>query len=97
MTAHVAKYHYLTCNGRLDNLVQPNCPATSPGVLIDETALTAAAGDLGWTRDGSRDYCPSCSTQRSIPESSTPKPQRKTPRARTEAEPPAVQLQDFQQ
>lgn len=55
-------YFVITCNGRLDNLVHPECPAVTKGELSDGEALLTSAKSAGWTTKGKNDHlCPTCS------------------------------------
>jgi len=60
MTLQAATYHYLSCNGKLNNLVRPDCPALSEGTFEDKATAEAAALSSGWSKDGRSHLCPEC-------------------------------------
>lgn len=64
MSTRTATYHYSVCSGKLDNLVVPNCPAVSSGVLGEKEDADLLAKQEGWTKDGTKDYCMGCSAKR---------------------------------
>lgn len=53
-------YYYLTCKGKTDNQLFPQCPMVGPGRLGSEDDARNAAHSRGWVTDGKLDYCPSC-------------------------------------
>lgn len=59
MTLVSTPYHNLACNGRIDNLVNPSCPAVSPGGW-DAEAMEKAAVERGWRPHGRGHLCPAC-------------------------------------
>ena len=60
MTLVATPYHNLACNGRIDNLVNPSCPAVSPGSWDAEKAEQTAL-ERGWRRHGKGGHlCPAC-------------------------------------
>lgn len=78
------KYDYLVikCNGRLNNLVSPECPAVTEGVINEAEELILSAKAEGWTEKGKSDHlCPGCSAKLAPPKDS-PKTVRapRTPR-----------------
>lgn len=88
MSLATAIYYYLTCNGRLNNQVQPKCPALSDGVLGSEEEVREKAVAAGWLL-GTKDYCPSCARNHiPAPDSpvEAPKRSRRQPKA-TDPEP----------
>lgn len=52
-------YFNLACNGRIDNLVNPSCPAVSPGGW-DAEKMELAASERGWRPHGKGHLCPAC-------------------------------------
>lgn len=59
MTRIATTYHALTCNGRIDNLVDPACPARSPGGW-DADQMEQRAFATGWREHGKGHLCPGC-------------------------------------
>jgi hypothetical protein len=64
-----APYYFMTCSGKIDNLLSPTCPSVSTGGF-DEDAVRTAAVAAGWQLDG-KGLCPGCSKV-----TATPKPPR---------------------
>ena len=63
MTLNRYEYFAFVCDGKLDNLVQPDCPATSAGGFTDTEAVQLQAKSEGWTFPGKRALCPACSAK----------------------------------
>jgi len=60
MTLMSTPYFDLSCNGKLANLRQPDCPAVSEGGFNQEDVIKAAL-ERGWTESGKGHKCPGCS------------------------------------
>jgi hypothetical protein len=56
-------YYDISCSGKLDNLVQPDCPARSAGGFNDTESVAQQAKTEGWTFPGKRALCPMCSAK----------------------------------
>lgn len=65
MTLQTQHYHFLTCNGRVDNIVDSTCGAKSPGEWRDAELMEEKAIKLGWTKVARGHLCPSCSAAES--------------------------------
>ncbi len=61
MTVVSTPYHQLTCNGRIDNLVDPACTTRSPGNW-DLELMHLTAKERGWREHGRGHLCPSCAS-----------------------------------
>lgn len=59
MTLVSTPYYSLACNGRIDNLVNPSCPAVSPGGW-DAEKMELVATERGWRAHGKGHLCPAC-------------------------------------
>lgn len=87
------KYEYfdLTCDGKLDNLVMPVCPARSSGEFNEIETMEIRAKTEGWTFPGKRHLCPVCSAKVVPVEEKAPRPARKPPAPAPVAELPGGQ------
>jgi hypothetical protein len=85
MTLLRYEYFALSCNAKVNNLVNPTCRAESEGVFSDVEALLAQAKTEGWTESGKGHLCPIHSPQGL--ELSKPK---RTPKSREEILEPTV-------
>lgn len=90
MTMRSGIYNWLTCNGRVDNLIQPQCPAVSPGGFDNPDLVVKTALTLGWTESGGKHYCPAHSSGTVLP--LEPRAPRKS---RTKSAPPAPETREF--
>lgn len=61
MTLQTDHYYSLTCNGRVNNVVSPNCGATSDGRWHDAELMEKEAEQAGWTKTTRGHLCPNCS------------------------------------
>jgi hypothetical protein len=86
MTVTNAPYYFLTCQGKLDNLLFPACPMRSNGGFVQDDVIKAALLEGGWTEAGNGHRCPACS-YRAAQQSPKPIVERK-PRAAKVAAPP---------
>jgi hypothetical protein len=80
-------FYELTCNGRIDNLRRPECPAIGPIAGFDQEEVVKRALDIGWTESGRGHKCPGCSFAVAV---ELPAPTRK-PRAQK----PPVEVEQF--
>lgn len=87
MALATATYYYLTCNGRLNNLVQPKCPAMSDGALGSEEEARSNAAAAGWLL-GPKDYCPACARNHTPTPDAAAEPKR--PRRRKTEDPAPI-------
>ena len=90
MSLKATPYYELTCNGKLDNLRQPDCLAVSNGGFVEEDVVKAAL-ERGWTESGKGHKCPGCSFTASAQVAA---PVRKTRSPKGEQAAPAEAPQD---
>lgn len=95
MSKQTATYHFLSCNGKLSNLIQPNCQTVSEGGF-DQTVVELEAMGSGWSQDGNKDYCPACSARRT-PAASAVQPPSRRPRKAAAADPAPEYAAEHQQ
>jgi len=78
MPQHTAHYHWISCSTKIQNLIQPTCPAVSEAHFGDaEEALNKILAS-GWTRTANgRDFlCPQHSKESVEPPAKAPRKSR---------------------
>lgn len=85
MSVETSHYHVLTCNARMDNLVNPVCTTRSQGKWHDLELLEKESEQLGWTKTPKGHLCPAHSAEAAA--SQTVSPRSSKPKSKPSPEP----------
>lgn len=78
MPLHTVHYHWVSCSAKIQNLIQPTCPAVSDAFFGDTEEAIGKIMATDWTRTASgKDYlCPRHSKESVDPPAKAPRKSR---------------------